>query len=437
MHSRIIHVVFCGLLLTAVHAAQSDETPLQLASLDKSYLSTDVRIEADEVLRQLDQRLQTQPTDYEASLLKALLKFKSGDRAGALHILDALIKRAPDFHLAYLVRGDLLLSQIRPVSTLGQNSLLASLAGQQYQTVLQNLRDEARVRLRVLNLRPYENKMPGQILALADSVKNALLVDKTNHRLYLYQRQANGELQLQRDYYVSTGKLAGDKRIRGDLRTPEGVYFVTSWIPPSKLPDKYGIGAFPVNYPNELDRHQGKTGNGIWLHGTESDFYSRPPLDSEGCVVLTNVDLQALKQVVTPGVTPVIITPRATWVTKQAWRQQRQELLQALEAWRRDWQSLDVERYLSHYADDFWARGFNLASWKKRKRMLAKSKTYQRVRLSDISLLAYPTATEAKQDIVVARFRQSYQSNNFSSDMQKRLYLKRQGGEWRIVYEGR
>ena len=69
------------------------------------------------------------------------------------------------------------------------------------------------------------------------------------------------------------------------------------------LPDLYGIGAFPLNYPNELDQHQGKTGYGIWLHGTDKSYYSRPPLDSEGCVVLTNLDLDAVKPYIKIGVT--------------------------------------------------------------------------------------------------------------------------------------
>ncbi len=412
--------------------------PLQLARLDvKQAVTAALPDRIEQTIQQLNRRLQAQPTDYEASLLKALVRFKVGERDAALNELDALIARAPDFHLAYLVRGDLRLSQIQPVTRLGDNRLLASLTAGRDTALLKQLRDEARARLHGMAQAPYRDKLPRQILALGDSVRSAVLVEKQRHRLYVYRRDASGQLQLERDYYVSTGKLNGNKTSRGDLRTPEGVYFVTSWIPRDKLPDKYGVGAFPVNYPNELDRHLGKTGYGIWLHGTESRYYSRPPLDSEGCVVLTNMDLEAIKRSITPGVTPVVITEQVDWLDPAEWIRTRHEVLATLEAWRRDWQSLDVDRYLSHYAPDFWSKSHDIHSWRARKRILARSKTFQHIDLSDISLLAYPRSDQDAQDIVVARFRQSYQSNNFTSEMQKRIYLKREAGSWKIVYEGR
>src|SRR3546814_8483534 len=49
-----------------------------------------------------------------------------------------------------------------------------------------------------------------------------------------------------------------------------------------KLPDFYGDGAYPLNYPNEWDKHEGRKGYGIWLHGTPSTTYSRPPRASDG-----------------------------------------------------------------------------------------------------------------------------------------------------------
>jgi murein L,D-transpeptidase YafK len=62
-------------------------------------------------------------------------------------------------------------------------------------------------------------------------------------------------------------------------------------MPQDKLTDFYGSGAFPINYPNEWDRIRGRNGYGIWLHGTPRDTYSRPPRASDGCIVLSNEDL--------------------------------------------------------------------------------------------------------------------------------------------------
>ena len=251
-------------------------------------------------------------------------------------------------------------------------------------------------------------------------------------------RQESGELfEEVNDYYITTGKLVGDKSVKGDLRTPEGVYFVTSWISPDKLPAKYGIGAFPVNYPNELDKHNGKTGYGIWLHGTDKGSYNRPPRDSEGCVVLTNIDLESLKSEIIPGLTPVVITNKVEWIDYASWQKERQSILQAVEDWRVDWESMNVNKYLSHYGKDFWSLSHNLKSWSARKRLLAKNKTYQSITLSELSVLVYPKKKNDKREIAVVRLQQNYKSNNFRSEMYKRLYLTKKDNDWKILYEGR
>ncbi len=256
--------------------------------------------------------------------------------------------------------------------------------------------------------------------------------------MYVFSRQESGGLfEEVTDYYITTGKLVGDKSVKGDLRTPEGVYFVTSWISPDKLPSKYGIGAFPVNYPNELDKHNGKTGYGIWLHGTDKGYYSRPPRDSEGCVVLTNIDLESLKSEIIPGLTPVVITDKVEWIDYATWKKEREIILQTVEDWRVDWESMNVNKYLSHYSESFWSASHNLKSWSARKRLLARSKTFQSVNISDMSVLVYPKKPIDEKEIAVVRLRQDYKSNNFNSKMYKRLYLTKKDNNWKILYEGR
>ncbi len=393
-----------------------------------------------DVLNKLENRLRIYPKDHEAELLKAILYFKAGKLNLALEELDALIKKVPDFQLAYLLKGDLLLAKFIETNNLGQTSVLSSIIpklGNKKKQQLNFLREEAQLRLRALLTNKKRKIWPRQILALGESVKKALLIDKRANRLYVFSRKDSGELfEEENDYYITTGKLVGDKNVKGDLRTPEGVYFVTSWISPNKLPSKYGIGAFPVNYPNELDKHNGKTGYGIWLHGTDKGYYSRPPRDSEGCVVLTNIDLAELKSEIKPGLTPVVITDKVEWVDYATWKKERKTILQAVEDWRIDWESMSVNKYLSHYEKDFWSSSHNFKSWSARKRLLAKNKTFQKVELSDLSVLLYPKNKNNKQ-IAVVRLRQNYTSNNFKSEMYKRLYLTKKDKDWKILYEGR
>lgn len=413
----------------------------KVSHIEDKYTGSSPASEITSNFEKLETRLRSYPKDYEADLLKAILYFKSGKLNLALDELDKLIKKVPDFQLAYLLKGDLLLSKFSDTNNLGQTTLLASMVTQidnSKKIQLDFLREEAQLRVRALLKNKKTKVWPRQILALGESVKKALLVDKSANRLYVYTRQKSGVLvEDVNDYYITTGKLVGDKVEKGDLKTPEGVYFVTSWISPGKLPDKYGVGAFPVNYPNELDKRNGKTGYGIWLHGTDKGSYSRPPRDSEGCVVLTNIDLSALKSEIKPGVTPVVIANKVEWVDYAAWQQERQDILQSVEKWRVDWESMNVNKYLSHYEKNFWSATHNLKSWSARKRFLAKNKTYQSVGFSNLSVLVYPKSLKEKRQIAVVRLQQNYKSNNFNSEMYKRLYLTKKDNSWKILYEGR
>ncbi len=383
--------------------------------------------------QRLRERLRRYPQDHEASLLLALVEFKWGYLEEALSEISGLIKREPKFHLAHLIQGDMLLAQTRVVSDIGANALLLE---NKKQDELSLLRQEAEVRLSAYLETLPQGRLPRAFLSLDDEVNYALLVDKHSHRLYVYQREMDGTPLLLQEFYVSTGKANGNKEVSGDLRTPEGVYFITRHIPGEKLPDLYGIGAYPMNYPNEWDTHLGKTGYGIWLHGTESAYYSRPPLDSEGCVVLPNIDLSAVAKYLEPGTTPIVVSDKVEWLERESYLALRDEVKGAVEKWRTDWQSGDVERYLTHYDDNFWAKGHNKKSWQQRKRRVAAGKKWQQINLSDISLFAYPRAAGNNREMMVVNLKQDYRSNNYNSEMGKRIYLVKADDSWRVLYEG-
>ena len=122
-------------------------------------------------------------------------------------------------------------------------------------------------------------------------------MDSEKSRLYVF-KNIDGAPQLVTDFYISGGKNGAEKEREGDQKTPIGVYTITSTMPKEKLSDFYGSGAFPLNFPNEWDKRLGKTGSGIWIHGTPSSTYSRPPRASDGCVVLTNEDFAAISKYV-------------------------------------------------------------------------------------------------------------------------------------------
>ena len=359
----------------------------------------------------------------EALLVESMLSVSGNKLDVALNEVDSLLKINPNFKLAQLVRGDLLLAHARPLSDLG-NAPAAS------RERVEDLRDEARVRLARFQEQLPATLVPKFLWQLDAQQRHVIVVDTSKSTLYLYEN-VNGEPRYVTDYYISSGKAGSEKASEGDQRTPLGVYFVNASLPKSKLTDFYGSAAYPLNYPNEWDRKQSRDGHGIWLHGTPSNTYSRPPRASNGCVVLSNEDLENLGKLLQIGVTPVIITNQMDWSDEQT-KADRAALLNEIEQWRADWSSLDTDTYLKHYARDFSSSGADFSAWAQQKKQVNASKSWIKVNLSNISVFAYPN----QPDLVVVNFEQDYASNNLSNRMKKRQYWMKRDNRWQIVYEG-
>lgn len=358
----------------------------------------------------------------DALIARTLDAIRSNQLDEALREVDKAIAIRPDFKLAHLIKGDLLLARSKPLPTLGAASVKGSAQS------LSDLREEARLRLLRYLEQPSPDVLPKNLLQFAPEHKFALLADTSRARLYLFEN-VNGEPRLRRDYYLTIGRNGADKRSEGDKKTPIGVYSLSSQLPRSQLGDLYGIGAFPLSYPNEWDQMQGRNGHGIWLHGTPSDTYNRAPRASDGCLVLTNPDLGELGQWLMPG-TPIIITEQVEWLDRKAWAELRQSLLDQLTQWRQDWENRSVDTFLRHYSGSFLqgaGRG-----WAESKRRNLSDKAWIRVALSDTSLYLYVYGNDT---MAVTTFQQDYASDKFTDASRKRLYLRQEDNAWRIALE--
>jgi len=237
------------------------------------------------------------------------------------------------------------------------------------------------------------------------------------------------------DYYATTAKNGPVKWRQGDRRTPLGVYFTTGRLPGVGLPDFYGYGALPVNYPNVWDRRLGRTGYGIWIHGVPSHVgheHRRPPRDSDGCVVLANEDMSALWLALGDRSVPVIIANGIEWVAAPELERRRLELARRIEAWRGAWQSRDLQAYAEFYAGDFQADELDYRDWMDKKRRINVRKTFVEVGLQEISIFGYP----GERDMAVVTFDQDYRSSDFNDRVHKHQYWRREAdGLWRIAYE--
>jgi len=309
--------------------------------------------------------------------------------ADALAASTALVEQYPSFRLAQLLHADLLAAHAAPLAAWGG----ANAGGIE----IAPLRDEAQQRLAALRQRPPAGAVPAEFVQLPPSLPYAIAVDASRSRLYLFENGLQGP-KLVDDFYVSVGKQGVDKLIEGDQKTPLGLYFVTARIDPHALQERFGAGALPLNYPNAYDRSRGRTGRGILLHGVPPVTYSRPPQDSDGCVVLANDDLLDLATRLPQRDTPVLITRRIDWRSPEAAHgSAAPEFLRALERWR-------AARLASAQAP---------------------------AAITDTSIVAW----RDDRELMVVTFREQAGPGQ-RDDHVMRQYWGRDGDAWRIVAEG-
>jgi murein L,D-transpeptidase YafK len=360
--------------------------------------------------------------------LASIFKEIEGNRlSNALQLTENLLHQHPNYRLANLIKGDLLLARTQPIQTFG------ALADAPADKVA-DLRAEAIVRLKAYREKPEANFVPRYLLQMPPDQRFAIVVDTKRSRLYVYEndRSHGGRPRFVADYYITHGKLGAEKLAEGDKKTPVGVYHVTANLPREKLADLYGSGAYPINYPNELDKQQGRKGSGIWLHGTPSNTFARPPNASDGCVVLTNQDLDVVAKNLQVGLTPVIISNSVEWLSLDDWAKERSELNKTIDSWRADWESRDSERYLKHYSKRFKSADQSYEEFAAQKKQVNASKEWIKVKTENLSVFRNP----GKEEVVVVTFDQDYRSNNLNNQMKKRQYWLREDGKWKIIYEG-
>lgn len=365
----------------------------------------------------------TQLLSPEARLMDAVEDIKASKLQSAESKLNALVTEIPDFKLAQLVLADVLMSKVQGVTS--------TASGLQESLHKTSMLEEIKNRYKAANDQKKVQNIPAVLARVDSHYSHAIVVDLSKSRLYLFDN-SQPQPVLIRDFFVSMGRGGAGKFNEGDLKTPLGVYFIQSYISPDQLADKYGAGAYPINYPNAWDRMNGRTGHGIWLHGTRSGTYNRPPLASEGCVVLPNDDLLNVGTHIDLKKTPILIGENIEWLAADAWLQHKDLISQIHTKWKDDWESLRIDDYLKHYSTRFTNGKKDFKLWTDHKRRVSKHKTFVKVELSNVSLLVHPN-----EDVMVATYLQSYSSDNFSSKSWKRQYWnKEEDGQWRIVFEG-
>ncbi|MGY3804653.1 L,D-transpeptidase Cds6 family protein [Pigmentibacter ruber] len=281
------------------------------------------------------------------------------------------------------------------------------------------------------------NHIPSAFVSLGAYLPiHAIVVEKNLHKLSVFKMLLNGNYTLVKTYLAITGKEQGDKKFRGDNRTPEGIYFIVGqkdgadliqkWGPSAR---KYGPKAFVLDYPNIFDKRQRKTGSGIWIHGVDKDDRMQRPFDTEGCVALRNEDVLDISQYISEYQTPVVIVDKMSVVPHEDLLKERARVSEMIESWRTSWESSDFETYLSFYSPQFQSLGKNKEGWYEYKEKLAKLRAGEiKVEISQPKILAF-------RNQLLVEFTQRYSSPDKKDFGRKYLYLRKEGNIYKIIAE--
>lgn len=273
--------------------------------------------------------------------------------------------------------------------------------------------------------------VPAFVLEVPESVSSVLIADTETGTLHRFGRTASGIAKIDQRY-MSIGENGVGKKRAWDRKTPLGVYFITEQLDTNNLADKYGVAAYPLDYPNAWDRYNQRSGNGIWLHGVDQNGSKRPPRDTDGCLALPNDELLLLADTLKPLVTPVIVARELVWATPDELENIRFEFRVALEMWRQSLEDSDLLTYLSLYSDEFQHRGMDKEAWASYRLGVFDARDLESVDLENVLLIADPE----EPGLYLSRFTQEFDTGNGTVTITKRLYWqRRENSFWKIVAE--
>ncbi len=272
-------------------------------------------------------------------------------------------------------------------------------------------------------------KLPAALIQLPASLNTVFIAETDASLFHRFDRQGDTVIH-NGSYYMSIGHAGPGKEKSGDKRTPIGVYFVTEQIDTSRLHEKYGVTAYPLDYPNEWDQLAGRYGDGIWVHGVLSNGGRRPERDTDGCVALPNEDLQQLMPLFEDNQTPVIVTRQVSWVDSGEAAPLRTALLARVDQWAASQTEGNWHTFLSLYDETFSRWQMDRGEWSSLK--IRAPAEQSSLTVSDVFLAAYPD----ERGLYLSRFKVTTVDASGAYSMSVRLYWRRANDEqFRIVAE--
>ncbi len=241
----------------------------------------------------------------------------------------------------------------------------------------------------------------------------AILVEKQTQQISLFS--FDGAYRKLYNFDCSTGEVSGKKEKSGDKKTPEGIYFFTGSFEKRYLSAIYGDRAFPMDYPNLLDRINGHEGNSIWMHGSDKPIKAR---NSNGCIVLANDNINTLAKYITLHKTPIIVAKQFSFVSTKTNIEVKNSLKQFVNEWNSTLNHGSYEEYISFYDPEYVSQIKWWSEWNNLSNFLKNSE-------SSFSIILEPISIFKSNSIYVARFDQviRFEGHNDLSAGSRKLFL--------------
>ncbi|ECH4978705.1 hypothetical protein GFM65_05690 [Campylobacter coli] len=245
-----------------------------------------------------------------------------------------------------------------------------------------------------------------------------VLTNKTDKILRVYS-YSDGKIKQNFEQKAIITGLMGDKQVEGDLKTPVGFYELGRKFNPGD--PYYGPFAFATTYPNLLDKVQGKTGGGIWIHGYPLDGTRLDEFKTRGCIALFNENLEEFAKVVQDK------KVFAMTEEKEKVRAKKEDiaaLLADLFAWKLAWTDSDINTYLNFYDEKQFKRfdKMKFEQFASMKKSIFSRKEDKKIKFSDINISPYPNVEN--ETMYRISFYEDYYTKNYQFKGDKILYVK-------------
>ncbi|EAK0706721.1 murein L,D-transpeptidase, partial [Campylobacter coli] len=244
-----------------------------------------------------------------------------------------------------------------------------------------------------------------------------VLTNKTDKILRVYS-YSDGKIKQDFEQKAIITGLMGDKQVEGDLKTPVGFYELGRKFNPGD--PYYGPFAFATTYPNLLDKVQGKTGGGIWIHGYPLDGTRLDEFKTRGCIALFNENLEEFAKVVQDK------KVFAMTEEKEKVRAKKEDiaaLLADLFAWKLAWTDSDINTYLNFYDEKQFKRfdKMKFEQFASMKKSIFSRKEDKKIKFSDINISPYPNVEN--ETMYRISFYEDYYTKNYQFKGDKILYV--------------